>query len=79
MLICQLNPTGANTTASALPSMPAMLYSIGAPVAPGGGSGKLASAHSNTVSTRMMPPTRRMKISTRCHRPMAILRGAGQW
>jgi len=56
-----------------------MLYSMAAPVAPGGGTGKLASAHSSTVSTRMMPPTRRMKIVTRCHSPMAMLRAAGQW
>src|SRR5690606_25974392 len=46
MLICQLKPIGSNTTASHLPSMPARLYSIGAPVAPAGGAGKLARNHS---------------------------------
>ncbi len=39
MQICQLNPNGSKITASALPMRPARLYSIGAPVAPGGGAG----------------------------------------
>ena len=36
-------------------------------------------SHSATVSTRITPPTRRMKICTRCHRPSAMLRTVGQW
>ena len=79
MLICQLKPIGSNSSASARPSVPARLYATAGPVAPSGGAGKLANAHSATVSTRMMPPTRRRKILTRCHSPMAMLRACGQW
>jgi len=30
------------------------------------------------VNARIKVPTRRMRISTRCHTPMAILRSVGQ-
>src|SRR5690242_6622433 len=39
MEICQLKPMGANRCCKPLPSMPAMLYSMAGPVAPGGGAG----------------------------------------
>ena len=38
--------------------MPARLYWIAGPVAPGGGAGKLARNHSTTISVRMIVPTR---------------------
>ena len=44
-----------------------------------GGAGKLARNHSTMLNVRMMPPTRRMKISARCHSPSARLRAEGQW
>ena len=48
------------------------------PVALAGGAGKDARNHSSTVSARMTPPTRRRKMSTRCHSPIATLRSDGQ-
>ena len=44
-----------------------------------GAPGKLAKNHNTKVRIRMMPPTRRMKICTRCHNPSARLRSVGQW
>src|ERR1700722_4554905 len=76
--ICQLKPMGANSTASQAPRCLAMLYWMAGPVAPGGGAGNELKAQRITINARMMVPTRLMKISTRCHRPIAKLRRLGQ-
>ena len=46
---------------------------------PGGGAGRLDSAHSSTISDRMMPPTRPRKICARWVSPILRLRSDGQW
>src|SRR6202034_2069524 len=78
MEICQLNPIGANSTASHAPKCPAMLYWIGGPAAPGGGAGNELRAQRITINARMIVPTRLMNISTRCHSPIPKLRKFGQ-
>lgn len=67
--ICQLKPMGANTTSSARPIMPAMLYWMAGPVAPSGGEGKVDKNHSTTISEKMIVPTRVRKMFARCHKP----------
>src|SRR5271155_1864301 len=43
--ICQLKPSGANTVCSARPRIPAALYSMAGPLAPGGAAGELDRNH----------------------------------